>query len=109
MSLDHINGEPNPDILGVCRVMPTASWTDTIFFNEACKAAAEAFTNAGAVWPIHIYQDDVLVQQYPNQDTIEFVFSRDIAGEEVFYRYGYTLTQAMVSELKVTGRWATEH
>ncbi len=109
MSLDHINGEPNPEIIGVCRVMPTAPWNDTAFFNEACSAAAEAFTNAGACFPITFYQDDVLVQQYPDHHMLEFVFARDICGEEHHYRYGYSLTQPMVAELQVTGRWATEH
>lgn len=90
-------------------VAPTAKWQETPFFELACKAAADAFKGAGALTPIRFFQDDIIVQEYPQKNVLEFVFIRGVAGSEMFYRYRFDLPPALVAELVTAGRWQRQH
>lgn len=104
MPLNRVAGEPG-DLGNDFRIRPASAWTDTSLFDVACSAAAEAFNASGALSPIRFSADDVMVQEYPTQDKLEFLFVRRIAGQEHFYRYVFDLPPAMVSDLVNSGRW----
>jgi hypothetical protein len=108
MPLDRQNGEPG-DLGPGFVIAKTAKWTETPFFGQACEMAAKAFGSAGAMRPIRFYQDDVLVQEYPQLNKLEFVFLRDVAGKEMFYRYRFDLPEPLVAELVTAGRWERSH
>lgn len=134
MSLNRALGEPHP--LGFKhRVVPVSKYRDLDnvrvpyevmqgkqfktpkvisrpIFEDAVARAREAFEEAGAVFGNHrlrlsFPEDAILVQEYPEQHQVEFIFARSVAGEEMFVRIPpYTLPRDVIGWLKATARWA---
>ena len=104
MPLDQKNGE-NVGEFGVGRPAPLTKWSDTRFFHFAASRASEAFRKQGALAPIQFDQSEVLVQEYPTQNVLMFIFARQIAGQERYFIHHFTLEPEVVSDLVNTGKW----
>ena len=72
-------------------------------------SAAQAFLAAGALAPLSIDYEDVIVQEYPTANKLVFLFQRRIAGREHFYPYVFDLPADMVAGLRASGRWGRKH
>lgn len=94
-------GELGPDFI----IAPLSKWTGTGLPEDAGKMAAAAFREAGALYPIEITEDDVLIQEYPRLHKVVFLFQRKIMGKEHFYHCTFDLPPKMVAELRATGKW----
>ena len=128
MPLDRSKGEILEGMGDTYRVVPAAKWREltrittkykvqsgTAFkiwvnrtrpiYEDAITLARAAFANAGALEPIIIDDSCILVQEYPDDNRVAFVFSRLIAGEEKVFGRGYDLTPQEVGWLVTTGRW----
>lgn len=73
--------------------------------DDAFETARKAFADAGALVPVVINENDVLVQEYPDERAVVFVFRRVIAGQEMFVTRKYDLDDKLIGFLKTTGRW----
>lgn len=109
MALNRIKGEIVGELGTDFIVVPLARWGDTTLYQQAEEHAAQAFLSAGALAPLTIYDDDVVVQEYPSKNKLVFLFQRKIAGREHFYPYVYDLPPKMVAELRTIGRWGHQH
>lgn len=109
MPLDQTKGEIIGDLGTNYFVAPFLRWAETPFFGQAYDHAIEAFTISGAILPIKITQDQVLIQEYPDSNKVAFLFQMRIKGKEHFYPYVYELPPAMVSSLRLVGRWGRPH
>ncbi|MCK9549206.1 hypothetical protein [Aquamicrobium sp.] len=74
-------------------------------YEDALETAKKAFADAGALIPVVISESDVLVQEYPADQAVVFVFYRKIAGEDKFVTRRYDLDDRLIGFLKTTGRW----
>lgn len=96
--------------LGSDFVISTAErWGATGLLLVAIEHAVEAFTSSGAVLPITIRPDEILVQEYPRQNKVAFLFQRRIAGKEHFYPYVFDLPPQMITKLAASGLWGHKH
>lgn len=68
-------------------------------FDDAVAHAVEAFKEAGALYPVRIDDEDVIVQVYPSEGVVAVVFQRRIAGQEYFVPRTYNLPPAVISDL----------
>lgn len=68
-------------------------------FDDAVAHAVEAFKEAGALFPVRIDDEDVLVQVYPSEFVVAIVFQRKIAGQEYFVSRTYDLPPPVISDL----------
>ena len=103
------NGEPH-DEFGPYRVVPLKKWKDSPLFLIACENAAAAFAKSGALIPVKLDEDGILVQEYTSGLKLEFIFAKRIAGVEHFYRYHWNLNEPpqLIAELKTAGLWDDE-
>lgn len=102
--LDKENGEAIGE-LGVGMIVPVEKWADTTFFELACDRAEESFIKAGALQPIEFREDDILVQEYPGQDAIAFLFHRRVLGKSRYHPCVIKLSPDVIAELVTAGRW----
>lgn len=79
---------------------------DRPIFMDALESAKDAFLKAGAVLPIDIYEDDILVQEYPLSGSVVFIFRRDVGIQEKFVTRKYDLPPSAIAWLKATNRWS---
>jgi hypothetical protein len=103
--LDRTNGEPIDGLGNGFIVVPNAKWSDTAFWQDAFKAARESFHAAGAMLPVFISDQDVIVQEYPMDGVLAFLFHRKIAGEDYYHPEVFQLSPGVIAELKSAGRW----
>ena len=81
-------------------------------FEDALARAREAFEEKGAIFgnsrlALSFPEDAILVQEYPSEHKVEFIFVRKVAGEEMFVRIPpYTLPPNVIGWLKATNRWS---
>lgn len=75
-------------------------------FLDALEKAKDAFIAAGAVLPIDISEDDILIQEYPLTGTVVFLFRRHVGIREMFVPVKYDLPPAAIAWLKATNRWS---
>jgi hypothetical protein len=68
-------------------------------FDDAVAHAVDAFKEAGALYPVRIDDEDVLVQVYPSERVVAVVFQRKIAGNEYFVSRTYDLPPPVISDL----------
>lgn len=99
-------GEFIPELRAQYRVVPLSKWAETPHFQEAAQQAAIAFREAGAMLPIRIEEDDVVVQEYPALNKVVFLFQRRIAGKEKFVERTYDLSEPFVAALRAQGLWS---
>lgn len=104
MPLNRVMGE-KLDGMSRYEVVPTADWSDTGLFEEAVRLAKDSFAQAGALMPVIIKEDDCLVQEYPDEPAIAFIFQRKVGGREMFYPFILGLSPGVVADLRVAGRW----
>ncbi len=109
MALDRTKGEIIGSLGVDYIVVPLNRWADTPLYLQAEEHAAKAFLSAGALAPLTIDDEDVLVQEYPARNKLAFLFQRRIAGKEHFYPYIFDLPDNMVAELRTVGRWGRKH
>lgn len=105
MPLDMTKGEIIGDLGASYFVAPFARWANTPLFAEAYHHAIEAFVASGAILPVKIGQDQVLVQEYHDKNKVAFVFQHRIRGREHLYPYVFTLEPEMIAHLRLTGHW----
>lgn len=104
--LDHMHGEKLSGMGDEYIVVPAAKWADTPFWAIAYAKAVESFAKAGAMHPIHIGEDQVLVQEYHGaKPALAFIFGREIAGEPYYHPHVFELSPKIISDLVATGRW----
>lgn len=126
MPLDHENGEILEDRDFVFRVVPVEKYmnlprlttlvretTGNKFKREitvqrsiweaAFGLARTAFTEAGA--PAGTISYDVIVQEYPREHVVAFVFCMTIRGEERFVTAPFQLTAEQIGDLIATNQW----
>jgi hypothetical protein len=77
-------------------------------FDDAVAHAVDAFKEAGALYPVRIDDEDVLVQIYPSERVVAIVFQRKIAGNEYFVSRTYDLPPPVISDL-LEGRKVVTH
>lgn len=109
MALNRTKGEIVGDLGHDYVVVPLSRWGDTPLYDQAEMNAARAFMAAGALAPLSINHDEVLVQEYPAAHKLVFLFQRRIAGKEHFYPYVFELPADMVAGLRAAGRWGRKH
>jgi hypothetical protein len=68
-------------------------------FDDAVAHAVDAFKEAGALYPVRIDDEDVLVQVYPSERVVAVVFQRKIAGSEYFVSRTYDLPPPVINDL----------
>lgn len=109
MSFNQQFGEPIENLGGGYRVVPLAKWADTELWTQAAEAAAQAFVNSGALFPVQF--TDILVQEYPKTNKLCFLFEATVKGKPMFYPYVWSMKKDMIAEFVNTGRWQphTEH
>lgn len=128
MPLDRTKGEILEGMGDVYRVVPPAKWREITrvttkykvesgsafkvlveksrpIYEDAITLAREAFANAGALMPIIIDDSCILVQEYPEENRVAFIFSRTVAGTEMVFGRGYDLTPEEIGWLVTTNRW----
>lgn len=103
--LDRANGELIGNLGRQFQIVPLNKWADTPLWSQAVKSAIGAFEKKGALHPISFDEQHVLVQEYPTQGRIAFIFARKIAGQEHFLPVVMKLDERTIAELKMAGRW----
>ena len=103
--LDKVNGELIEGLGRDFVIAPLSKWADTPMWREATERAQLAFRKKGALLPIVIHEDDVLIQEYPSQSRLAFVFHRKVAGRSVYLPVVMLLDDRTVSGLQMAGRW----
>ena len=68
-------------------------------FDDAVAYAIEGFAAKGALRPICISEDDVLVQVYPNDLKVSVIFQRKIATEIYYVTRYYDLPRPIIQNL----------
>jgi hypothetical protein len=109
MPLNKTTGEIIGDLGTDFYVAPFARWSTTPLFAEAYDRAVEAFVTSGAILPVKITAEQVLVQEYPTSNQVAFVFQATIRGQEHLYPYVFKLEPKLVAELRTIGRWGRPH
>lgn len=103
MSLDKTNGELIGNLGRGYRVVRPEILNGTDLWEFAVKNAIVGFRKKGAMLPIHISNDDALVQIYPTQNKIAFVFARRIAGKEYLVPQVYSFDHKIRKQLIAKG------
>ena len=80
--------------------------TQRPIFMDVLEYAKDGFIKAGAVLPVDIYEDDILVQEYPDQGAVLFIVKRRIQSEWRYVTRKYDLPPSAIRWLKATGRWS---
>lgn len=76
-------------------------------FMHAMWIAKEAFRKAGAMLPVTIESDDIIVQEYPSRNEVVFIFQRDIVGQTFYSVCGpYGLNEEIIRSLTLAGKWS---
>lgn len=109
MPLDKTNGEIVGELGRGFRIVPNSKWRDTHLWDDAVERAREAFKKAGSWLPITLTDDHILVQEYPSQDRIAFIFERKVAGKERLVPVVYTIGAQMKAHLVQMGRWERQN
>lgn len=109
MAINRETGEIIGDLGTNYYVAPFSRWAETPLFAEAYYNAVDAFVSSGAILPVTIREDQVLVQEYPDKNKVAFLFQLRIKGKDHFYPYIYDLPGNMVASLRMTGRWGRPH
>ena len=126
MPLNRTTGERLGDLGPVYRVVPAAKWRDLPgvraeyelvragkwpakrtrpIYEDYVVTAQATFVAAGALMPVWIPSESILVQEYPLSGRVAFAAARDVMGrEQIVWRY-YDLSPGVVAWLAATGRW----
>lgn len=112
MPLNPERGEVVEGLGKLFRVVPKEKWAGTPLFEEARVAAHEAFRRTAGKFvndrtpPIGLDCGNFIVQEYPFTDTLAFIFSAVIGGQEHYYPYTFKLDRGMTSRLNAEGMWS---
>lgn len=68
-------------------------------FDDAVAFAIDGFASAGALRPIRINEDDVLVQVYPRDLKVSVIFQRKIVHETYYVTRYYDLPRPIIQNL----------
>jgi hypothetical protein len=68
-------------------------------FDDAVAHAVDAFKEAGALYPVRIDDEDVLVQVYPSERVVAVLFQRKIAGNDHYVTRLYDLPPPIIKDL----------
>jgi hypothetical protein len=108
MPLNHKTGEVIEGLGREFRVVPNEKWRESKLFDDAANSAAAAFLKAGALWPILFDDEEVVTQEYPNDNRLVIVFLKKIKGEDVLYPFVWELPPEMTAELSALGKWDSD-
>ena len=86
-------------------VEPLERWVSTPMFLEAYKQAVAAMKAAGALLPIRFEPDDVLVQAYPKQWRVAFLFVKRVRFVPHYHPVVISLSEDLMKQLKQQGVW----
>jgi len=103
--LDKVNGERLDGLGDNYVIVPWRKWADTNIGEAAITEARRRFQNSGAMLPIIITEDDILVQEYPLTGQLLILVARWIAGKPVFSPWVCKFPPETIAELRVAGRW----
>ena len=110
MSLNREKGEFLEGLGTDYVVAPNHRWIDTKLFKEAARHALEVFRESGSLAiRQHFDDDEILVQEYPKQRKLAFLFCRKIRNEPYYYTFTWDLPPEMIAELRMSGRWGYRH
>lgn len=109
MPLDREKGEVIGDLGSDYIIGKIETWAPTDMFVVAYSNAIDAFIACGAVPPISIKPEDVMIQEYPSLNKLAFLFQRRIAGKEHFYPFVFDLPMQMIRDLRASGKWGHKH
>lgn len=96
------------------RVVPISKWNDTPIWAEVTKRANAAFAKTSAKGKVKDEESYVLIQEYPGQDRIAFLFAcwaRQMGMRKWDWLYVpviIKLPEALKSHLVLTGRWSVK-
>lgn len=103
--LDRVNGEEIGELGRKFTIAPLSKWADTPLWAEATKKATAAFIKRGALIPVVFDEQSVLIQEYPTQQRIVFLFARHVAGKPFYLPVVMALAPETISYLQMSGRW----
>ena len=112
MPLNPEQGEVLPGLGKLYRVVDKEKWARTPLFEEARVKAHEAFRRTAGKFvnadtkPLELYCNNFVVQEYPLQSKLVFLFHAVINGEEHFYPYTFELPRSLTEQLHVEGMWS---
>lgn len=110
MALNREKGEVLSGLGSEYVVAPNGRWTDTPFYDEAARHALEVFRESGSLAiRQHFDDDEILIQEYPRSRKLVFLFCRKIRGEPNYYIFTWDIPEAMIPELRMSGRWGYRH
>lgn len=109
MPLDREHGEMIDDLGPHDAIAPLSKWYDCGLVQDAAQQAADVYAQAGAMIPVVFAEDDILIQEYHQQQKVVVLFQRKVRGEELYYQYTYDLPNDLVADLALTGKWPSLH
>lgn len=87
------------------RVAPLSKWQETPFFEDAAQHACNVFIQAGAPQPVRLFEEHILIQEYPLLDKLVYLFQFTVKGAEMYADYTYTFNPAAIEHLTRMGKW----
>lgn len=109
MALDKHKGEVIGSLGPGYRVVPFAKWMDTPLPKIAVERAIKSFMKKGALLPIRFQDDDVLVQEYPQDGRLAFVFQRVVRGRVLHAPIVFKFPPETIADLRLAGRWGASN
>lgn len=80
-------------------------WAESPFMQDAAEHAARVFRQSGHLPRVRFYDDDVLMQVYPDLAKLHFIFQAKIAGTPCFVHYTFDFSLAAIAELRGSDMW----
>jgi hypothetical protein len=105
MSFDRIAGERLEGLGDRFRVVPNRKWRETPLFSNAAHNAAKAFMDEGALWPVLFDDEEFIVQEYPSDHKVAFVFEKRIRNKLRYFVWVWDIPDEGIRELKADGKW----
>jgi hypothetical protein len=117
MPLNRTKGEHIEGLGEDYRTVPLSKWSDTNLWDAACREANAAFAKAGCMVAVVFDEAHVLIQEYPGQDRIAFLFNRKVpvapwkrsdpseVHKDLYHPVVIRLSPGLKNELVMAGRW----
>ncbi len=123
MGLDRENGEllvsqKKGNLGPQYRVVPVAKWLDLPYWEAAHQEAISVFARTAAdermkqkraiFPPARLSPDSVVVQEYPTQGRLVFIFQARIGVKDMHHPVVISLSPEDITQLVLMGRWKRE-
>lgn len=80
-------------------------WIMTPVFEAAIKNGVKQMLNRGAIMPVQFDIEDILIQVYPEDKKVAFVFARKINKVPYLAPCAFDLSDEIIAHLKQVGAW----